>query len=133
MRTIYRSEPPWPHRILVLGGGFAGVETARHLEKLTRRRDDIEVWLVSRENFSLFTPLLPEVCSGMLEARHCVTALRAQLRRPSSWAVTGAVEGIDLGGMRVSVMGGDGDLHRLSDDTLVIELRGDADTVGSGG
>jgi ribose transport system permease protein len=35
MRTIYRSDPPWPHRVLVLGGGFAGVETARHLEKLT--------------------------------------------------------------------------------------------------
>src|SRR5919107_712515 len=80
MRTIYRSEPPWPHRILILGGGFAGVETARHLEKLTRRRDDVEVWLVRRENFTLFTPLLPEVCSGQLEARHCVTALRAQMR-----------------------------------------------------
>ena len=55
MRTIYRSEPPWPHRVLILGGGFAGVETARHLEKLTRRREDVEVWLVNRENFSLFT------------------------------------------------------------------------------
>lgn len=43
MRTNYRAEPPWPHRVLVLGGGFAGVETARHLEKLTRRRADIEV------------------------------------------------------------------------------------------
>ena len=80
MRTIYRSEPPWPHRVLILGGGFAGVETAKHLERLTRRRDDVEIWLVSRENFTLFTPLLPEVCSGKLEARHCVTALRAQMR-----------------------------------------------------
>ena len=105
MRTIYRSEPPWPHRVLVLGGGFAGVETARHLERLTRRRDDVEVWLVSRENFSLFTPLLPEVCSGMLEARHCVTALRAQLRRPSSWAVTGEVERIDLDAKQVDRAG----------------------------
>ncbi|HEX7195890.1 MAG TPA: NAD(P)/FAD-dependent oxidoreductase [Candidatus Limnocylindria bacterium] len=133
MRTIYRSEPPWPHRVLVLGGGFAGVETARHLEKLTRRRDDVEVWLVSRENFSLFTPLLPEVCSGMLEARHCVTALRAQLRRPSSWAVTADVEQIDLDGKQVTVMGGDGDLHRLNYDTLVIALGGETATFGIGG
>ncbi|HEX7171010.1 MAG TPA: NAD(P)/FAD-dependent oxidoreductase [Candidatus Limnocylindria bacterium] len=130
MRTIYRSEPPWPHRVLVLGGGFAGVETARHLEKLTRRREDVEVWLVSRENFSLFTPLLPEVCSGNLEARHCVTALRSQLRRPSSWAVTGDVERIDLDAHHVVVMGGDGDHHRLNYDTLVLALGGETATFG---
>ena len=130
MRTIYRSEPPWPHRVLVLGGGFAGVETARHLEKLTRRRDDVEVWLVSRENFTLFTPLLPEVCSGMLEARHCVTALRAQLRRPSSWAITAEVERIDLDARQVTVLGGDRDLHRLNFDTLVIALGGETATFG---
>lgn len=133
MRTIYRSEPPWPHRVLVLGGGFAGVETARHLEKLTRRRGDVEVWLVSRENFTLFTPLLPEVCSGNLEARHCVTALRAQLRRPSSWALTGEVERIDLDDKQVVVIGGDGDPHRLNYDTLVIALGGETATFGIGG
>jgi NADH:ubiquinone reductase (H+-translocating) len=130
MRTIYRSEPPWPHRVLILGGGFAGVETAKHLERLTRRRDDVEIWLVSRENFTLFTPLLPEVCSGHIEARHCVTALRAQMRRPSSWAVTGEVGGIDLDAKQVSVLGGDGDLHRLSYDSLVIALGGETATFG---
>ncbi len=130
MRTIYRSEPPWPHRVLIAGGGFAGVETARHLEKLTRRREDVEIWLVSRENFTLFTPLLPEVCSGQLEARHCVTALRAQLRRPSSWAVTGEVTEIDLDAKRVTVLGGDGDPHRLSYDSLVLALGGETATFG---
>jgi NADH dehydrogenase len=69
----------------------------------------------------------------MLEARHCVTALRAQLRRPSSWAVTGEVEGIDLDGKQVTVMGGDGDLHRLNYDTLVIALGGETATFGIGG
>lgn len=130
MRTIYRSEPPWPHRVLIAGGGFAGVETARHLEKLTRRRADVEVWVVSRENFTVFTPLLPEVCSGQLEARHCVTALRAQLRRPSSWAVTGEVTGIDLDARQVTVIGGDGEVHRLNYDTLVLALGGETATFG---
>jgi NADH:quinone reductase (non-electrogenic) len=130
MRTIYRAEPPWPHRVLVLGGGFAGVETARHLERLARRRDDVEVWLVSRENFSLFTPLLPEVCSGMLEARHCVTALRSLLRRPSSWALTADVQRIDLDAKQAIVLGGDGDLHRLNYDSLVVALGGETATFG---
>ena len=130
MRTIYRSEPPWPHRVLILGGGFAGVETAKHLERVTRQRDDVEIWLVSRENFSLFTPLLPEVCSGHIEARHCVTALRAQMRRPSSWAVTAEVERIDLDAKQVTVMGGDGDLHRLNYDSLVLALGGETATFG---
>jgi len=130
MRTIYRSEPPWPHRVLILGGGFAGVETARYLEKLTRRREDVEIWLVSRENFTVFTPLLPEVCSGQLEARHCVTALRAQLRRPSSWAVTATVDEMDLDGKVVTVTGGDGDPHRLHYDSLVVALGGETATFG---
>lgn len=130
MRTIYRSEPPWPHRVLILGGGFAGVETARALERLTRRRDDVEIWLVSRENFTLFTPLLPEVCSGMLEARHCVTALRAQLRRPSSWAITATVERVDLDARQVTVRGGDGHPHRLNYDSLVLALGGETATFG---
>src|SRR5918999_5025617 len=130
MRTIYRSEPPWAHRVLILGGGFAGVETARHLERLTRDRDDVEVWLVNRENFMLFTPLLPEVCSGMIEARHCVTALRAQMRRPSSWAITADVERIDADAKQVIVRGGDRDLHRLNYDTLVIALGGETATFG---
>ncbi len=56
-------------RILVLGGGFGGVYTARHLERLVKRRADVEIVLVSRDNFLLMTPLLFEVCSGTLDVR----------------------------------------------------------------
>ena len=122
-----RRDPSRPHRVLILGGGFAGVLTAQEIEKRTRRRDDVEVWLVNRENFMLFTPLLPEVCSGTLEARHCVTALRAMLRR-SSWALTATVEKIDLDRQLVTVLGGDGDEHQLAFDTLVVALGGETST-----
>src|SRR3954447_7463322 len=53
-------------RIVILGGGFGGVVTARHLEGLFRRRPDVEIVLVSRDNFLLMTPLLFEVFSGAL-------------------------------------------------------------------
>ena len=119
-----------PHRVLILGGGFAGIQTAQVLEQRLRRRTDVEIWVVSRENFMLFTPLLPEVCSGVLEPRHVVMPLRAMLHRPSSWAITAEVQEIDLGERLVSVLGGDGDLHRLRYDTLVLALGGETATFG---
>lgn len=68
-------------RILIVGGGFGGTAVARRLEQMLRRDPDVEITLVDRENFSLFTPLLPEVPSGALEPKHVVSPLRALLRR----------------------------------------------------
>lgn len=72
-----QSRPP---RILILGGGFAGIAVAQRLEARLRP-DEAEIVLVSRENFMLFTPMLPEVSSGELDVRHVVTPIRRQLRR----------------------------------------------------
>ena len=49
--------PATKKRILILGGGFGGVAIARRLEGLFRRKPNLEVVLVSRENFVLMTPL----------------------------------------------------------------------------
>ena len=113
-----------PHRVLILGGGFAGVTTAQVLEKRLGRRRDVEIWLVSSENFLLFTPLLPEVCSGILEPRHVVAPLRGMVHRRHTWSVTAEVEEIDLAAGKVVVTGGDGQEHRLGFDTLVLALGG---------
>jgi NADH dehydrogenase len=69
------------NRILILGGGFAGVYAAIHLEKIFARDDDVEITLVSDENFLLFTPMLPEVPSSSIEAKHIVSPLRAFFRK----------------------------------------------------
>jgi len=66
-------------RIVILGGGFAGMSTARELER-SLSPGEAHVTMVSRENFSLFTPMLPEVGSGNVETRHIVTPVRAQLK-----------------------------------------------------
>jgi NADH dehydrogenase FAD-containing subunit len=55
------------NRILVLGGGFGGVYAALELEKVLARRDDLDVTLVTRDNFFLFTPMLHEVAACDLE------------------------------------------------------------------
>jgi NADH dehydrogenase len=68
-------------RIVIIGGGFAGVTTALNLERLLRRRSDVEITLIDQENFFTFTPLLPEVPSGSIQPKHIVFPLRALLRR----------------------------------------------------
>jgi NADH:quinone reductase (non-electrogenic) len=66
--------------IVIVGGGFAGIAVARRLERRLRH-GEAEIVLLSRENYGLFTPMLPEVTSGELEVRHVVTPIRAQLSR----------------------------------------------------
>ena len=66
--------------IAIVGGGFAGTSVAQSLEHRLRA-DEAEIVLLSRNNYTLFTPMLPEVTSGELEVRHVVTPIRAQLRR----------------------------------------------------
>ncbi len=65
---------------MIVGGGFAGLAVAQRLER-TLRPGEAEIVLLSRENFTLFTPMLPEVTSGELEVRHVVTPIRTQVRR----------------------------------------------------
>ncbi len=76
-----RRMPAEPTRIVILGGGFAGAATAKRLEELFPRGSGAEITVVDRENFSLFTPLLPEVLPGAIEAKHIVSPLRALFRR----------------------------------------------------
>jgi NADH dehydrogenase FAD-containing subunit len=56
------------HRILILGGGFGGVCAARRLDQIFAHSDDVEITLLSGENFLLFTPMLAEVVSSSIEA-----------------------------------------------------------------
>jgi NADH dehydrogenase len=106
-------------RILILGGGFGGVYTARHLEKLCKRRPDVEIALVSRDNFLVMTPLLFEVCSGTLDLRHCSFPIRAFLRRTRFGEAT--VQGIDLE-RRVVHVAAHGQDDELPYDHLVLAL-----------
>ena len=63
-------------RIVVLGGGFAGLEAIGVLERRLRRRPDVELLLVSDRNYLLFTPLLPQVASSLVEPRHIIQPIR---------------------------------------------------------
>ena len=72
-------------RIVIAGGGFAGLYAAKQLEGTLAQRTDIEVTLISRENFILFTPMLHEVAAGDLSPSDIVNPLRRILRQ-SMWS-----------------------------------------------
>jgi NADH:ubiquinone reductase (H+-translocating) len=90
--------------VLVLGGGFGGIYAALELEKLTRRYIDIEVTLVMRDNYFLFTPMLPEVAAGELEQGTIINPSRRLLKRVNTFV--GTIELIDLEGRQVVVSHG---------------------------
>jgi NADH:ubiquinone reductase (H+-translocating) len=70
------NKPTESVRILILGGGFAGIEVLKSIQRKFNKSKsrNIEITLVSRDNSLLFTPMLAEVASGMIEIRHIVTS-----------------------------------------------------------
>lgn len=86
-----------------MGGGFAGVKCAQYLEKEFGEDPDIETMLINEDNFLLFTPMLPQVISGMLETRHIVTSIRAVCKKTRFYE--GRVKGIDPYAKTVTLWG----------------------------
>jgi len=109
-----------PTRIVVLGGGFGGVAAARHLERATKSRGDVEITLVSRDNFFMLTPLLFEACTGTLELRHCAQPIRPALRRARY--VEATVEDVDVDRRVVHAVAAEGTTYALPYDHLVVAL-----------
>jgi NADH dehydrogenase len=110
-----------PKRVLILGSGFGGLYAALHLEKKLRRYSDVELTLVNRENFFLFTPMLHEVAAGDLDLTHIVNPVRKLLRRTHFF--NGDIKRIDLKERRVIVAHADDKHdHELSYDYLVLAL-----------
>jgi NADH dehydrogenase len=89
-------------QILILGGGFAGAYTAHHLEQRLGRNSDVDVALVARENFVLFTPMLHEVAGSDVADTHIVQPLRKMLRRTRIGV--GEIESINLATKTVRIV-----------------------------
>ncbi len=81
-------------RVLILGGGFAGLEAAETLEKIFSENDEVEITLVSKDNYLVFTSMLAEVVSSSIEAKHVVIPLRECLKKATFKELE--VQNIDL-------------------------------------
>ncbi|HEY7226975.1 MAG TPA: NAD(P)/FAD-dependent oxidoreductase [Nitrososphaeraceae archaeon] len=115
VELVHGEKPFQLIRILILGGGFAGIEVLRQLQKAFQNDIRIDITLVSRDNFFLFTPMLPEISTGMIETRHIVTPLRAFCNRAKFFETE--IESIDLENKKVVIT------HRIGKFTNPVEWR----------
>lgn len=103
---------PGRHRVVVLGGGFGGLNAAQQL-----RRAAVDVTLVDRRNFHLFQPLLYQVATGGLSPGDISSPIRRVLRKQRNARVLlGDVVGLDAARRFVELRDGE----RLTYDTLVV-------------
>ena len=91
-------------KIIIAGGGFAGLYAAKYLDRHLARRADIEVTLIARENFILFTPMLHEVAAGDLAPGDIVNPLRRILRHVN--VIEADVQEVDLNARKVRCVHG---------------------------
>jgi NADH:ubiquinone reductase (H+-translocating) len=119
---LERAKPatPEPKRIVILGGGFAGMTTAQNLEQVFGADRSVRFTLVSETNALLFTPMLAEVAGSSLEPSHISTPLRTSLRRTQ--VVRGRVNEVDLETRRVRIALEDGATRELVYDHVVFAL-----------
>src|SRR5919201_3403883 len=123
-------------RILILGSGFAGIEVLKRLQRKFRKKNNIDITLVSRDNFLLFTPMLHEVSSGTIEIRHIVTPVRTFNKKANFYEAN--VQSIDLQNKKVIITHKIGkqseptryEQHVLEYDYLVIALGSETSFYG---
>jgi NADH dehydrogenase len=100
-------------RILIIGAGFGGMATAVRL----KREIAAEVTLVSYRNFHLFTPLLYQTATGLVDMDHLAQTVRPQARKHGFRFLEGEVTAVDLDARKVQTSSGE-----LAYDYLVLAV-----------
>ncbi|MCH8834080.1 MAG: FAD-dependent oxidoreductase, partial [Thaumarchaeota archaeon] len=129
-KNIHENPSPSIKRILILGGGYAGVNVLKHLQETFESDTEVSISLVSQDNFFLHTPLLPEMATGMLASRHIATPIRAFCKRARYYQAK--VDSIDLNNNKVTISRAlDSQKRELEFDYLVIALGGKTNFFGN--
>lgn len=106
-------------RVVILGGGFGGIYTTLGLDKAAKDLD-LDVTIVNRDNFFLFTPMLSEIATGGIDTRHSVNPIRRMFKRARF--IEGEVEGVDFASRTIGVRLPSEEVTHLPYDHLVFAL-----------
>ncbi|HKO65941.1 MAG TPA: NAD(P)/FAD-dependent oxidoreductase [Candidatus Nitrosocosmicus sp.] len=132
------SEKNKKKNIVILGGGFGGIGVLKNLQKELGNKENIQITLISNNNFLLFTPMLPEIISGTIESRHIVTPIRSFCKSARFYEAT--VKTIDLEQRQITITHRMGKYvtesttiheHTLDFDYLVIALGSENNFFGN--
>ena len=111
--TSATARPPLPHRVTIVGGGFAGLYAARNLGI----DPEVRLTVVDRRNFHLFQPLLYQVATGALSPGDIAQPLRSVLRRQrNTTVILGQAVGLDPDRHEVLIADG----GPIAYDTLIV-------------
>jgi NADH:ubiquinone reductase (H+-translocating) len=88
-------------KILILGGGFGGVTVLNKLQDRFQTDVSVDIAIVSKDNYLLFTPMLHEIASGTIETRHIITPIRTFCNRSRFYCAV--VESVDLDNKKVQI------------------------------
>src|SRR6185312_12798115 len=119
------AESAWPpasesvprrKRIVIVGGGFAGIAAARAL-----KRSDADVVLIDRRNHHIFQPLLYQVATAVLAPSEIAAPIRQLAKKQKNLSVVLAeVTGVDLKSRTIDACGPGGGIRKIEFDYLVI-------------
>ena len=112
-------EPAVKTTVVIIGGGYAGFAAAETLSQEFAYDPGVAIWLVSSTNYLLHTPLLSDVASGAVDARHITPSLRGAL--PAIRVVHGEVERVEMEQHRIFLRAsGRSPRQTLSFDHLIV-------------
>lgn len=127
--STHKSTSPSVKKILILGGGFGGVTSLQNIEKKFKN-EQIEITIVSDTNHFLFTPMLPQVSSGLLHPSNITIPVRYFCKKAKF--LQASIESIDLEQQLVTIQRSyDNKVKTLEYDYLVIALGGQTNYFGN--
>ena len=121
---------PQAKKILILGGGFGGINALKLLQDKFKNNSNIKISLVSQTNYFLYTPMLPQVSSGLVHPNDITIPIRKLCKQAEFYHAT--ISFIDLDNKLVTITRSyDGKVHALEYDYLVISLGGKTNFFGN--
>jgi len=114
---------PQIKKILILGGGFGGINVLKSIQNKFKKEPNVRISLVSQDNYFLYTPMLPQVSSGLIHPSDITIPIRTLCKQAEFYQAT--ISSIDFEQKLVTITRTfDGKVHALDYDYLILALGG---------